>query len=91
MINTHGYCYFAIKGEMWFLTKNSFISQNHWSLTETKEIGIEKNLWNFELDPITFLDFTDIWVKNTKKWEWMVQHFFEEYTYIQQHKLRAAF
>ena len=46
---------------VFFLNKNSFISQTHWSFTETKVMGTENNLWKFELDLIIFLDFTDIW------------------------------
>ena len=43
-----------------FFSKNSFISQNNWSFTETRVMGTENNLWKFELDPIIFLDFTGI-------------------------------
>ena len=45
---------------MWFLIKNSFLSQNYWSLTETREMGTEINLCKFGLDPIIFLDSTGI-------------------------------
>ena len=49
--------------------KNSFISQNHWSFTKTRVIGIENKLWKFELDPIIFLDCTETKQKKKKRKE----------------------
>ena len=43
------------------LNKNSFISQNNRSITETRVIGTENNLCKFELGPIIFLDSKGIW------------------------------
>ena len=63
--------------KMWFLNKNSFVSQNHWSFTEKTVMGTENNLWKFELDLIIFLDFTDIWSLKYKRNKCrVVQNFF---------------
>ena len=60
IIKTHDFILqFCVK--KWLMKKNSFISQNHWPFTETRKMGTENNLWKFELDPIIFLDFKDIW------------------------------
>ena len=61
---------------MWFLNKNSFISQNYWFFfTETRVMGKENHLWKFELEPIIFLDLQEshhflkeVFPENSWKW-----------------------
>ena len=53
--------HFWVKTVGFFLNKNSFISQAYRSFTESRVMGTENNFWKFKLDPIIFLDFTDIW------------------------------
>ena len=50
--------HFLVK--MWFLNKNSFISQNYRPFTETTVMSTENILWKFELNQIIFPDFTGI-------------------------------
>ena len=46
--------------KMWFLNKNSFISQTTGLLQKQTVMGTENILWKFELNQIIFQDFTGI-------------------------------